>query len=154
MSDYNKAKIYKITCNTTGKTYIGSTCKEKIKHRLAIHVSHYKMYLRNEYHYITSFECLKNDNYNIEILEEVKNCKTKDDLKKSEGYWIENSNCVNKCISGRSQKDSKRAYYIKNADIIRTKANTKYLCKCGGKYTHSNKMKHYGTNKHKTINII
>ena len=61
--DYKNGKIYKIVCNTTGLQYIGSTCNPYLSTRLAGHRSDYKRYLQNKTRYISSFEVLKNNNY-------------------------------------------------------------------------------------------
>ena len=42
MVNYEKGKIYKIVCNTTGEIYIGSTTKQTLAQRLSQHVSQYK----------------------------------------------------------------------------------------------------------------
>jgi hypothetical protein len=66
---YQNAKIYKIVDNTNDNIYIGSTCK-KLCQRLAQHRSNYKQYLNDKFSYITSFKILKNDDYDIVLIEE------------------------------------------------------------------------------------
>ena len=106
MIDYMQGKIYKIYCNTTGKTYYGSTCQPTLAKRLADHVQSFKKHSRepNKYAYTTSFEVIKGGDYSIALVESVP-CKTKDELHSKERYYIENNECVNKVIPTRNVKD-------------------------------------------------
>ena len=70
---YKNAKVYKIVDNTNGNVYIGSTCK-KLCHRLGQHRASYKAYLNNNKGYASSFEIIKNDDYNIILLEALNDC--------------------------------------------------------------------------------
>lgn len=112
MYKYKQAKIYKIVCNISGKQYIGSTCK-KLNKRLSGHRGSYKLYLQGKFNYVTSFEILKNGNYDIILIEKFP-CKTKVELAKREGYYIETIECVNKLIAGRTMKE----YYEENKEEI------------------------------------
>ena len=47
-----------------------------------------------------------------------------------------------------ANKDNKKAYQEANKDNIRDKANKKYECPCGGRYTHTNKSKHTNSKMH------
>ena len=66
----DQAKIYKIVDNTNDNIYIGSTCKT-LQRRLSKHKSDYKRFLKGLRRNITSFDILKNNNYKIELLEDV-----------------------------------------------------------------------------------
>jgi hypothetical protein len=103
MSDFSKAKIYKIVCNVTGFVYIGSTV-QKISQRLRSHRFDYKKYLDGEYHYVTSFKILENANYEIILIEDYP-CERKEELLARERHWIENTVCVNKHIPTRTFKE-------------------------------------------------
>jgi hypothetical protein len=106
MEEFILGKIYKIVCNSSGKCYIGSTINT-IKDRLDKHKCHYKKYLEGDYNFLTSFEILKNGNYQILLLDEVK-CESFKDLYEKERYYIENSvECVNKNIPNRNQNEIK-----------------------------------------------
>lgn len=94
MPDYSKGKIYKIVCNDTGLTYIGSTTTE-LNRRL----SHHKNDLN-----CSSKEIIQNNNYHIELIEDV-NATCKLELLKRERYWIENIDCVNKIIPTRTKDE-------------------------------------------------
>ena len=139
------AKIYKIVDKTNDKIYIGSTCRT-LKARLASHKSDYKRYLKGLIRNVKSFDIIKNDNYEIELLE---NCevRTKEELFAKERYYIENNNCLNKYIPGRTQKEYTKAHYITNKE----KLNQKFDCQCGGKYTHCHKSQHIKSVKHQKI---
>ena len=96
MVNYEFAKVYKIVDNTNDNVYIGSTCEPTLARRLASHRRDYKRYLEGKQHFITSYEILKNNNYEIILLEECKDITTKDQLHKRERFYIENNICVNK----------------------------------------------------------
>ena len=91
---YENGKVYKIVCRKTGLIYVGSTTKPLLCQRLTAHRTHYKMYLDGRHNFVTSFKLLENDDYYIELLENVK-AKSKDELLKRERYYIETLNCVN-----------------------------------------------------------
>ena len=105
MVNYEFAKIYKIVDNTNGNIYIGSTCEPTLARRLASHRQNYKRYLENKHNFLTSFNILKNDNYEIVLLEECKDITTKDQLHKRERFYIENNICVNKHMPLRTDKE-------------------------------------------------
>ncbi len=73
--DYSKSKIYKIVCDTTKLTYIGSTI-EALSRRLSGHRVAYKRYLKGNVRYVTSFDVLKNDYYKIILIANYQ-CKSK-----------------------------------------------------------------------------
>ena len=161
----DNAKIYQITDNTNNNIYIGSTC-QSLKTRLSVHKSDYKRFLKGLYNNVKSFDVLKNGDYKIELLE---NCdiKTKQELLERERFYIENNDCLNKNIPGRTdkeykqyQKEYKKDYYFNNKEKIndihkeyretnKDKANEKFDCECGGKYTNCGKSHHIKTNKQK-----
>jgi len=107
MSNYNNSKIYKIVDNTNNNIYVGSTKQKYLSLRLASHKNDYKRYLRGEKTFLTSFDIIKNNDYDIILLELV-NCNSKDDLHKKERYYIETLDCINKVIPGRTQKEYKK----------------------------------------------
>ena len=134
---YNNAKVYRIICNVTGLQYIGSTCKT-LSARLSGHKADYKGYLDKKQHYISSYKILENDNFDIVLLENLINCKSKDELHQRERYYIDIMECVNKFIPGRTIK---QYYKIKAQDVIH--------CQCGCSYKGlTNKYQHEKTKKH------
>ncbi len=64
-------KIYKIECLTTGKIYIGQT-RNKVKNRIGNHISTFNKFCGCDYCY--SHEVLLNNNFTIEIIDEVDCC--------------------------------------------------------------------------------
>ena len=135
MNKYNNSKIYKIVDDGNGNVYYGSTIEKYISRRLQKHISDYKCYPNNK-KYFTSYEILKNNNYHIELAENV-NCDNRFQLKNRERYYIENYNCVNKNIPNRTNKeyklknkdkikDKNKEYYKDNKDIINDKVKEYY----------------------------
>ena len=94
MPDYQLGKIYKIVDNTSNNVYIGSTCKT-LKLRLSGHTSHYKLYVKGKFNYVTSFDIFKNDDYEILLVESFP-CDYKDELLARERYWTNKIQCINK----------------------------------------------------------
>ena len=137
----DNAKIYQIVDNINDNKYIGSTCKT-LKTRLSEHKSDYKRFLKGLYHNVKSFDIIKNNDYNIELLEDC-DIKTKNELLARERFFIENNECLNKVIPGRTKKE----YKIVSKDKIREK----FICICGGNYTHCNKSHHFKSIKHQKL---
>ena len=94
--DYSKGKIYKIVDYTNNNIYIGSTSEPILARR---HVSKYRSYLNGKGNNVTSFEIIKNCNYNILLIEEYP-CETKDQFLAREGHYIKTMDCINKCKAG------------------------------------------------------
>ena len=123
-----KGKIYKLIDLTNNNIYIGST-RGDLKLRLSQHKSNYKRYLTNNKLYLTAFEIIKNDNYTIELLEDL-NIDSKEELFKKEREYIERLECVNNNTPSRT-RDEKLEYdrlyfkeYYKN-----NRADHIYKCK-------------------------
>jgi hypothetical protein len=107
-------KVYKIVSSETDKVYIGSTIRP-LYERLSVHKEKYKLYLKGEQHYVTSFEIVKFSDARIELLHEDL-FASKADLHRLEGqYMLSTDNCVNKCIAGRTSKER----YLLNAENIK-----------------------------------
>ena len=143
MVNYNKGKIYKIECLTTGLIYVGSTTKDYLSQRLTKHICAYRQYLRGTYRFTTSFKIIENNNYRIELLEEV-NCETKDQLLIREGHYIRLLDCVNRCVAGRTDKQ----YWIDKKDDIKRKQSARFNCPCGSDIRQNDKSQHNKTKKH------
>ena len=165
MVNYGNGKIYKLECLTTGLIYIGSTTKQYLSQRLVHHKKDYIKYLRGQHKYMTSFKIIENDNYRIELLEEIQ-CENRDQLHAREGYYIRTLDCTNKCIMGKTQEEKlqdKKDYYQANQDRIKANNNARYytnidtikesrnkpcVCECGGKFTQTNRSQHLKSIKH------
>jgi hypothetical protein len=166
MVNYQLGKIYRIVDFTDDNVYIGSTCEKTLAHRLAKHVQDYKRYINEKFHFVTSFKILENNNYDIQLIEAFP-CNSRDELHQREGYHIKNTpNCINKCIPGRTKKDSDKQYYENNKVIISVKCKQYYddnkdkineqrkqntICICGSEFRKADKSKHEKSQKHKSF---
>ena len=92
---YQRGKIYKLISNQTNDVYYGSTIENKLSNRLSGHRSHYKDWIKNRFHYISSFEIVKYEDAKI-ILVENYPCNTKYELVAREQFYIDNNECINK----------------------------------------------------------
>ena len=132
--NYNNGKIYKIVPKSgEDEAYIGSTTKERLCQRMQQHRSQYVRYKNGNGCKVTSYELF--DKYGVDnceiVLIELVNCNSKDELHIRERFWIESSNCVNKCIVGRKlQREDKelynqthREYQRKSREVDREKFN-------------------------------
>ena len=116
MNKYNDAKIYKLIDNTNGNIYIGSTYKT-LDERLKQHIKDYKRFINGKHHIVTSFSIIENNDYIIELIE-LFPCNTKKELCFREGYYIINTECVNRCIAGRTKNEYDEEYRETNKEKI------------------------------------
>ena len=105
MTEY---KIYKIKSSLTDKIYIGST-KQTLEKRLSGHKHDYKAWSKlnnNNLPYITSFDIVQLDDYEIELIETF-TCETNKEKLRKEGEHIKLNQliCVNKVIAGRTKTE-------------------------------------------------
>ena len=96
-------KIYKIYSEQYNKVYIGSTTRLLLQ-RFMQHKRDYRKYNKGNTNFITSFHILQYDDANIELIEEVQ-FDDKKDLIRRERFHIENSDCVNRKVEGRTRKE-------------------------------------------------
>ena len=156
MPDYSKTKIYIIRSPNTDKVYIGATV-ESLSARFSKHNCKY----RKGTNKTKAVEVLKHGGAYIELLESFP-CDNVDESRARELYWIRqfDENKVNKNIPGRTKaewhqahkqekKDYDKLYRLNNKQKISERANKKFECDCGGKYTKQNISKHYRTIKHR-----
>ena len=155
MPNYQNGKIYKLICSETDRVYIGSTTT-KLKYRKLQHIH-------------SNNKCTSKDFINAKIyLIEDYPCNSKLELHNKEREYIENTDCVNKKIPGRTGKESSKANYEKNKkelnkksreyhednkEELNKKAREKMTCECGGKFTRANKSIHFKTKKHQIFTI-
>jgi len=169
---YQRGKIYKLVDNTSDKVYIGSTCEPILARRLAIHVSQYRAYSSNgrKTNYVSSFEILKNMDYDIILIENFP-CNSKDELLARERFYSDTLECVNKNRPGifnelgqteyfknyyqnyHEQIKKKTAkYYKDHIDNIKKNANKKNICFiCYCQYTTTNKSRHVKSQTHQNM---
>ena len=97
-------KIYKLFTPDNEFVYYGST-QSDLRKRLSEHKIAYKRWKNNKASYVTSYQLFETD-LPVDIVLVEKVTGDKDERKARERYYIENNNCVNKFIPGRSQKES------------------------------------------------
>ncbi len=108
MSDYTKGKIYRLfNDDMLGLVYYGSTT-QTLKKRLAIHKYDFNRGIN-----ITSSVLFQTDNFKIELVENYP-CLNRKELETRERWYIENNECINKYIPGRTHKE----WYLDNKDKI------------------------------------
>ena len=159
-------RVYKIVCKTTNKQYIGSTIYP-LKHRLQKHEKAYTGHLRDptKVNYCASFDILKENNYEILLLE-LNEYDTRHELLEHEKHYIQTlENVVNRYIPSRTKKeyykdniDHFKEYYRDNIDHYKEKYQkikntdrfkTRIQCRCGRHYTQNNKGHHLKSEYHK-----
>ena len=116
MLNYQLGNIYKIVDNTNGNIHIGSTCLPYLSSRLQNHQSKYKLYLKGLTNNMKSFEILKNEDYDIILLESYP-CDDKMQLHARERHYIETLECVNRHHPTRTKEE----YYQENKDSLSAK---------------------------------
>ena len=160
MNRYENGKIYKIVDVGYNKMYIGSTC-ESLSKRMERHRASYKHYLKRKYNKARSFEIFDDcgmENCKIELIEHF-SCNNKDELRKREGHFIRASECINKCIAGRTiqewkqdnaehQKQTSKDYCNKKMEEIKQHKKQTFICECGSGYTLAHKARHKKSQKH------
>jgi hypothetical protein len=107
-----KGIIYKITCNETGEVYYGST-QRSLNKRMIEHKTNCKRWKKGKYRFTTSFNIIDRGNYSYRLIETVE-CEDKKQLEQRERYYIENNECINKMVVGRTNKE----YYEANKETI------------------------------------
>jgi len=142
--DYKNGKIYKIIDNAYTKMYIGSTTQSLSK-RFSYHKKGYISWKNNKSCKVMVYDIFEEfgiDNCKIDLIEECP-CENRIQLDRKEGKYIQNNNCVNKYIAGRTTKE----YYIDNKDTILkqkkhyNKVNKDKIAEYHAKYQQLNKDK-------------
>ena len=161
MNKYENGQIYKVVSPDFSKCYIGSTT-EGIKKRLIRHKAAYNSIKRyNKKLDNTCFQLF--DEYGVENCKiywiEDWHCQSKKELEAREGYWIETTECVNRCIAGRSNEqwrrdhiEEKKAYDKKRREEkkeeISAREKEPYNCPCGCIIQRTEKARHCKSKKH------
>jgi hypothetical protein len=132
--DYSKSKIYKLTTpHDETMVYYGSTVNPLYKRK-----SQHKDKFKNNELKGSSFKIfeLGEDDVIITLVENV-NCNSKEELHQRERHYIENNDCVNKQIPGRTKKEyydtnkqqlleQKKEYRETNKDVIKQQKKDYY----------------------------
>ena len=133
INKYHNSKFYQITYIGYSKCYIVSTTEE-LSQRMARHRADYKRFLNGNKLFVSSYDLFNEygiENCKIELIQYFK-CDSLQELRKKEGEYIKNIECVNKYIAGRT--DIER--YDDNKDKILEK-------KKEYREQHKDKMKEY-----------
>ena len=123
--NYSQGKIYKIVDNTTDNIYIGSSCQNQLRKRLQQHVSDYKRYIEGKKGNCTSFDIIKNGNYDIILIEEYP-CMNKMQLHKRESYKNWRNNNIEHIKQYR--KDNRERKQMLENKRRKFKRDCDYLC--------------------------
>jgi hypothetical protein len=159
MVNFENAKVYRIVCNVTGQQYIGSTT-QTLAQRLSAHTRAYKSWVSGTRKQpVTSFDILKNGNYDIVLIEEYP-CKNTEQLHARERHFIETMPCLNKYVPTRTREEYRHSHKEQNAkawanyykihreEIIRRQLQ-RFDCECGHSYTKAHKTQHKRSKVHK-----
>jgi len=141
--------VYRIRSPSLGKDYYGSSTEGKEK-RWKGHLRKYRAWKRGESRYNTSFELIEAGDAFIEVLEEKKDWKDKDELRWRERWYFDNFECVNKCrpIQNEEEKEEyMKTYNEANKEELTQKrkinyeANKEKILSQKKKYREENKEK-------------
>ena len=171
MSKYQNGKIYKIVDVGYNKTYYGSTC-ESLSQRMTRHRAKYTAYLKGNITNTRSFDLFDEfgiENCKIELVENYP-CNSKEELRRREGYYIKNNDCINKCVPCRTpaeyyqdeneycrfrndlykqlHKEEEQEYHRRRFQERKHILLEKHLCGCGKYYTFQHKKRHEKSQKH------
>ena len=150
---YQNSKIYKLVNDSMNLTYYGSTIQP-----LAKRFSAHKNRIGNIYRKCSSAELFVSGECKIYLVEEFP-CETRKELLKRERYWIENNECVNKCLPCITKEEQKaykkewssrpenlkkrRDYKEANKEKLAQIRREKVKCdKCGKEMTKYNLKRH------------
>ena len=115
-SVYASAKIYKIVNNAYTMCYYGSTTQQLSK-RMYMHRNSYKLFGEGKGYSLSVYDIFDAqgiDNCKIELVEECP-CESREQLRKREGFYIRNNECVNKRVAGQTVPEWRSA----NRDHVR-----------------------------------
>jgi hypothetical protein len=146
-----KMKVYKIKNDENDLTYYGST-KQKLSLRMSLHRAMLKRYKEGKSNnFCSSYEVMQYENPQIILVEEI-DCENKEQLRARERHYVENFDCVNKRVPGRTIKEShdiaSKKYYRDNKELITKKKEEKITCECGCKSRRDDISHHRKSKKH------
>ena len=123
MNKYQNGKIYKLTDNTNGNIYIGSTT-QTLNRRLQKHIYSYNTFLKTKKGYLSSCEIIKNNDYTIELICDYP-CDTNRELEEKEQEYIDMYDCINKSRSyGNDLEKYKQTF--KKHQLLRDRTTEQY----------------------------
>ena len=68
------------------------------------HKASCKRWKEGKFHYVTSFQIIDRGNYSYSLIETVE-CEDRKQLEAQERFYIENNECINKIVVGRTGKE-------------------------------------------------
>ena len=143
-TNYSKGMVYKVLhISGEGPCYIGSTV-QRLSQRMGEHRRRYEKYkvgdLKGSTGKLTVYELFEKnggpENFKIELICNFP-CNSIEELRKEEGNYIRELDCVNKVVPGRTKKEyyeetkdskkeqikeQKRKYYEANKEFVKAKA--------------------------------
>lgn len=149
--DYSKGIIYKLCCNDVKITdiYVGSTTN--FKKRKSCHKYNCANEKGKQYNYKVYRSIRENggwDNWDMVLVEEY-NATTKLGLESRERHWLETLKAsLNNNIPTQPKKEYDNKYRVINKETLNKEKKVKYDCECGGKYTYTNRARHFARKKH------
>lgn len=154
---YRNGKIYKIVDLGHNKCYIGSTIQMLCDRMNGHRVTHRKGDKKYKTTVSNLFDEYGIDNCKILLIESYP-CNSKEELLAREGYYIQSTECVNKCVPGRTTEELKIRDYNKlkkwreeNPEKHKAqidKGCSIITCECGSEIQERIKNKHFKTRKH------
>ena len=110
--------IYKIFCKTDEEmVYYGSTTQKRVCSRISNHNAKYKSWKNGNNDFTTSFSVIDTGDWDYMTVEKVMHDEPFE-LRNRERWYIENNECVNKCIPNNTQKESSKKYREQNKEKI------------------------------------
>jgi len=168
MTNYNQAKIYKITSETADLVYYGSTTLT-LEDRMIRHRAAYQRYMTGaSVSFTSSFIVLGHDDAEISLVEEYP-CDNKRQLCVHEGTFIRNNPCVNLNIAGRTSQEyyqdnratflaNSRRYYERKGEYhrayVRNANSAPVECFICSKTIRKGSVKSHGRTWKHTINLL
>jgi len=116
-------RIYIIRSSCTSDVYIGST-DVTLKKRLQKHKNDFRKYLNEKFCYITSYELICQDDYRIELLEEIQFDEDSELVAVEQQYINADPHCVNKQLSNNvtpitlRRREYQKAYRAANRERL------------------------------------
>ena len=144
---YDNGKIYKLSDNTNGNIYIGSTTQPLYKRKSQHKTDAKRINCKSK-------SIIENGDYDIILIENYP-CKSKEELLTRERYYIDNTDCINqvRCyISEDERKEYKKEYDLINKDIKNEKAKAWYQSNKDKKAEYNEKNKEHTRNYKKELN--
>ena len=138
-------RVYQIV--SPNGTYIGSTFKS-LARRLSEHLHMRSRWLSGDAHYTTSFDVLAAP-YSISEIE-TREFDSNRDLRRLEGQYIRQRECVNRYVAGRTPHE----YFVENRARRIGFLRSKRVCECGCEVSVRNIARHRKTSETHKKNVV